>query len=474
MRPRRKSKTWLEIDALEQRALLTLASGLPDLYYTPATTPGPLSVATPANSAVVRLTNPGEASVALKAIYQAGAYVDGAFDDLTWGIVFRPGVSRDGVLHAWQDQPWLADAKTDSAIQASALNVNDPMVAQQWAVAGGSAASVNAEKAWSRTAGQGVVVAVIDSGIDLAHPEFQSQLWVNTAELSGNRKDDDRDGFVDDVNGANFINQTGQVQDDADHGTFVSGIIAAAVNNTNGGVGLAPGAKIMALKVLDSAGNGSLNAAVNAIYYAVNHGAKVINASWTMSVGSPSLQAAITYASSRNVVFVTAAGNEGVNNDITPSYPGNYRYSNVLTVTAVDSSGKLADFSNYGKTSVDVAAPGMGIMSTVRGGYDTWDGTSMATPYVAATAALVASRRPDYTAAQIVAQIKATVHHTTDLTGKVASGGFVDAAAATDLAPYVPPPTPAKPVVTKPTPASVKPTPKPKRTPLPKRSPLKR
>lgn len=463
MRHKLKRQALLQMDSLEERALLTV-------------TPGPLSSATVSNSALIHLASRADAPVALKAIYDAGGYVDGAYDDTAWGIVFRPDVSRDGVLNAWKEQSWLANAETDSPIQASALNVNDPMAAQQWAMNGSSVASVNAEAAWGRTVGQGVVVAVIDSGIDLLQPDLKGQLWVNPNEINGNRRDDDRDGFIDDTNGANFLNNTGNVQDDAGHGTHVSGIIAASVNNTTGGVGLAPGAKIMALKVLDSAGNGSLNGAINAIYYAVNHGAKVINASWTMSFGTPALQAAVAYAANKNVVFVTAAGNEGVNNDITPSYPGNYRYSNVLTVTAVDNAGKLAGFSNFGATKVDLAAPGVNITSTVAGGtYEAWDGTSMATPYVSATAALVASLRPDYTAAQIVAQIKNTVHRTAALTGKVVSGGYLDTAAATNLAKYVPPAVTPAPVTTRPTPASVKkPITPVRRLPIPRKPPLKK
>jgi len=351
------------------------------------------------------------------------------------------------------------------------------MASQQWAIAGVDTASVNASTAWSRTVGQGVVVAVIDSGIDLNHPELKSQLWVNPGEVAGNKRDDDRDGFIDDIFGVNFLNNTGNVQDDAGHGSHVSGIIAAAANNSTGVVGLAPGSKIMALKVLDQYGNGSLNAAVNAIYYAVNHGAKVINASWTMSMGSPSLQTAMAYAANHNVVFVTAAGNESVNNDLVPSYPGSYRYNNVLTVGAVDSAGHLASFSNYGPSSVDVAAPGVGIMSTTAGSYESWDGTSMATPYVAATAALIASLRPDYSAAQIVNQIKATAHRSTELAGKIASAAYLDAGAATDLAPYVAPkvvtPTPPTTSVKSATPVAKPVWPFRKTTPV-KRSPVRK
>jgi subtilisin family serine protease len=440
MRIRRTTKRIVQIDLLEDRSLMTVApSNL-----------GPLCEPTTLNSAVIRLSASNQASQALKAIYDSGAYVDGAYDSTTWGIVFRPDVARDGVLKSWESSNWLAFSQTDSLIHSTALPVNDPMASQQWAIAGVDTASVNASTAWSRTVGQGVVVAVIDSGIDLNHPDLKSQLWVNTGEVAGNKRDDDRDGFIDDIFGVNFLNNSGNVQDDAGHGSHVSGIIAAAANNNTGGVGLAPGSKIMALKVLDQYGNGSLNAAVNAIYYAVNHGAKVINASWTMSMGSPSLQTAMAYAANRNVVVVTAAGNESVNNDQVPSYPGSYRYTNVLTVGAVDSAGHLASFSNYGPSSVDVAAPGVRIMSTTAGSYQSWDGTSMASPYVAATAALIASLRPDYSAAQIVNQIKATARRSTELAGKIASAGYLDAGAATDLAPYVAPKvvTPVPPTTT--------------------------
>jgi len=437
MRIRRNLKRIVLMEFLEDRSLMTLVS-----------TPGPLCEPTILNSAVIHLSDTKLAPQAMAAIYQAGAYLDGSYDAQTWGIVFRPEVSRDSILKSWENSGWLASSQTDSEIHASALPVNDPMAKSQWAIAGVDTASVNASAAWSHSVGQGVIVAVIDSGIDLQHPELQGQLWVNPGEVAGNRRDDDRDGFIDDTFGANFITNTGNVQDDAGHGTHVSGIIAAAANNNIGGVGLAPGSKIMALKVLDKFGNGSLNAATNAIYYAVNHGAKVINASWTMGMGSPSLQTAMAYAASHNVVFVTAAGNESVNNDIIPSYPGSYRFSNVLTVGAVDSAGHLASFSNYGPSSVDVAAPGVAILSTIPGSYVTWDGTSMAAPYVTATAALIASLRPDYSAQQIVDQIKATAHRSTELAGKIACAGYLDAGAATNLPAYSPPTTVTPPSTT--------------------------
>lgn len=445
MKPRRPLKLRLSpVIALESRELLSVSGA------------GPLATATVDNSAVIQLASTTSSSKMVEVIYESGGYADGSYGASTWGVVFGPGVSRDDILNQWQNSGIIDSYSTDEAIHASALPVSDPMAPQQWAIAGGATASVNAGAAWSRTVGAGVIVAVIDSGVDYNHPELAGQLWVNPGEAAGNNRDDDKDGIIDDVHGANFINNTGYIYDDAGHGTHVSGIIAAAANNGNGGVGLAPGAKIMALKVLDSMGNGSLNAAVKAIRYAVDHGAKVINTSWTMSIGSPSLQSAMAYAASKNVVVVTAAGNENTNNNIIPSYPGSYHYTNVLTVGAVDSSGRLADFSNYGSSSVDIAAPGVGILSTVPGSYDTWDGTSMASPYVAATAALIASLRPDYSAAQIVNQIKSTAHMTSELSGRIASAGYLDAGAATNLAPYVPstPTTTTRTVTKTPSPAA--------------------
>jgi len=182
----------------------------------------------------------------------------------------------------------------------------------------------------------------------------------------------------------------------------------------------------------------------------VNNGAKVINASWTMAVGSPALISAMSFAANRNVVFVTAAGNDRSNNDLVPNYPGSYRFSNVLTVAAIDANGKLADFSNFGASSVDVAAPGVSILSSTPGAYDVWDGTSMATPFVAATAALIASLRPDYTASQIVERIKATATRSIGLAGVIASAGYLDAGEATNLPAYVPPPQPTPTVLTPP------------------------
>src|SRR5262249_30714117 len=161
------------------------------------------------------------------------------------------------------------------------------------------------------------------------------------------------------------------------HGSHVSGIIAAAGNNGIGVVGVDWNAQIMPLKILGSDGSGTTDAAGSAVYFAVAHGARVINASWGGGDPSPALQNAISSAGAHGVVFVAAAGNSSASNDVIPTYPASYRLSNEIVVAAVDSSGNLASFSNYGATTVDVAAPGVNILSTVPGGYAWYSGTSM-------------------------------------------------------------------------------------------------
>jgi subtilisin family serine protease len=236
------------------------------------------------------------------------------------------------------------------------------------------------------------------------------------------------------------------VNDDHGHGTHVSGIIAAAGNNGNGIAGLNWNARIMPLKVLDAHGDGSTDKAVSAVYFAVDNGAKVINASWGGDTFSQAMLDALTYANAKGVVFVTAAGNEGANNDASKSYPASYRLPNVLSVASVDRGGQLAFDSNIGATTVDLAAPGVDIVSTVPGGFATYSGTSMATAFVSGTVSLLAGLRPYLNASQLVNRVRTAVKPLPSLSGKTVSGGVVD--------PYQviksETPTPVAPVVTPP------------------------
>jgi hypothetical protein len=217
-------------------------------------------------------------------------------------------------------------------------------------------------------------VAVIDDGVDFSHPDLSARRWVNPGETPNNGVDDDANGYVDDVNGWDVCHRDNTVHDDGDdsHGTHVSGTIAASVNN-QGIVGVAPNVEIMALKFLSDNGTGpgcnSTAGAIEAIGYAKKMGVKISNNSWGGGAFSQALKDAID---SSGQLFVAAAGNGGPdsvgdNNDATPMYPASYASANIVSVAAANNRGSLGGFSNYGKTSVDISAPGVSILSSVPG-----------------------------------------------------------------------------------------------------------
>ncbi len=338
------------------------------------------------------------------------------------------GVSASSAVRRLSADSTVAYATLDATIHAEALPFypNDPAFPQLWGLNNANNVDLDAPETYGVTTGSpGVIVAVIDTGIDLNNPDFAGRIWTNP----GN---DAAGGFPNDLHGWNFINSNNNVQDDDGHGTHVSAVIAAQGNNAIGVVGVAPSVQLMPLKFLDASGNGSTDEAVSAIYFAVNHGARIINASWGgVSYYGP-LAEAIAYANVHNVVFVTAAGNDGTNNDITPSYPASFREPNELSVAAVDRNGSLPSFSNFGASTVDIAAPGVGIISDVPTsisptGLESLDGTSMSTAYVSGVAALVASAFPTATAAQIVTRIDSTAKLLPSMAGKTISGGMADA-----------------------------------------------
>lgn len=262
---------------------------------------------------------------------------------------------------------------------------------------------INAPEAWAKGyTGQGVVVAVIDTGIDLSHPDLVSQIWVNQDEIAGDGIDNDRNGYVDDTQGWDFYSDDNRPQDENGHGTHVAGTIVAA-NNGVGATGVAYGAQVMALRALGSDGSGSLVDIITAVYYAVNNGAKVINLSLGGGGANAAMQQALKYAADHNVVVVAAAGNESA---ARPGWPASYAatLANVLSVGAYSQTQTRASFSNrVGTSGVEqVDAPGVSITSTVLGGgTGRMSGTSMATPHVAGLAALALSAVPGLTAAQL-------------------------------------------------------------------------
>lgn len=257
-----------------------------------------------------------------------------------------------------------------------------------------SDAPIQVEQAWATMSVSSYVpvVAVIDTGVDYNHEVFTeaNAIWRNTGEIASNGIDDDGNGYIDDVRGWNFVNNTNNPMDDEDHGTHVAGIILGITQDIFASTIANAKIKIMPLKFLDSNGSGATSDAIEAVYYAVQNGASIINASWGGGGYSKALEDAIIEAYNNKVTFVAAAGNASTNNDSSPTYPSNYGVSNIISIAATSDSDNMASFSNYGKQTVDIASPGVSILSTLpNNSYAYASGTSMATPIVAGIVALM-------------------------------------------------------------------------------------
>jgi subtilisin family serine protease len=318
-------------------------------------------------------------------------------------------------------RPGIAYAEPDYVLSVAATNPNDPNFAQLWGLnntgqTGGTPnADIDAPEAWDITKGSSsIVVGVIDTGVDYNHKDLATNIWTNPGESGVDRKghnkatngvDDDGNGYVDDVHGWDFINHDNNPMDDNGHGTHVSGTIGAVGNNGVGVVGVNWNVQIMALKFLSAAGSGSTSDAVLAVNYATmmhnlyvtsggTKGANIVltSNSWGGGGYSQALYDAINASGQANMLFVAAAGNNGANGAILPA---GYDLPNIISVAATDQYDAKASFSNWGLDSVDLGAPGVGILSTTPNNqYATMDGTSMATPHVSGAAALAWSVSP--------------------------------------------------------------------------------
>lgn len=325
---------------------------------------------------------------------------------------------------------------------------DDPLLKNQWGLHRYRGSDIDAPQAWANFTGErtsnNVVVAVIDTGIDYTHEDLKDRMWVNSGEIPLNGIDDDNNGYIDDVYGVDFANNDGDPMDDGMHGTHCAGTIGAAGNNALGITGLAwQGVRLMALKFMNGDGEGLVSDAVRSIDYALSNGARVMSNSWGVDSSDSALRVAIERAALAGALFTAAAGNDGIDNDQQPSYPCNYNVSNLISVAAIEPSGQLAFFSNWGITSVHIAAPGMNILSTIMGNqYRRFNGTSMATPFVSGVAALVLLQRPNITAEQLKAVILDSSLKTSNLAGKSTSGGLLNAWRALKLASTLEPPRP--------------------------------
>jgi thermitase len=285
---------------------------------------------------------------------------------------------------------------------------------------------IDAPTAWG-TRSSCAKVAILDTGIDTDHPDLKSNVY-KSEDKPNNGKDDDKNGYVDDTYGLNVIKGKGSGEDDNGHGTHVSGIVAGRGNNDVGVSGTCWSSKLLAVKFMNSKGKGSTSDAIAGIDYAVKQGFKIINCSFGSSSKSSSLHDAVDYAQNHNTLLVVAAGNDSENIDKHPLYPASYGDSNILAVAASTSEDGLADFSNFGSTAVDVAAPGDNIYSTyLGGGYRTLSGTSMAAPYVAGVAAILRKQQSDATYGNLRYAIRHKVDKPPALNGKVAYDGRLNA-----------------------------------------------
>lgn len=288
---------------------------------------------------------------------------------------------------------------------------------------------IEAPAAWDISTGSSsVLVGVIDTGVDVNHPDLQANIWTNSGEIPGNNIDDDNNGFVDDVHGYDFHNNDGDPTDDNGHGTHCAGTIGGVGNNGTGVVGVNWNVKIAGLKFLSGSGSGYLSNAVRAINYATMMGFDMTSNSWGGGGFSQVMYDAIKEARDAGILFVAAAGNSGLNADIFPMYPAAYDLDNIISVAATDSNDNLAYFSNYGAISVDLAAPGVNIYSTYKNGsYATLSGTSMATPHVSGVAALVLATHPGYGPSELKDAILNNADYIEDLDGLVLTAGRLNA-----------------------------------------------
>ena len=305
-------------------------------------------------------------------------------------------------------------------IRRSSVLPNDPEWKNQYALQ-----KIKAPQAWEKTKGSStVIVAVIDTGIDYNHKDLQGNIWKNPGEIPNNRKDDDGNGYVDDVYGWDFCNNDNNPMDGNRHGTHVAGTIAAATNNSLQVAGVAWNTKLVALKFLSDRGWGSVSDAIDAVAYCTAMDFPISNNSWGGGGSSRAMKEAIDRAGQNGHLFCAAAGNSGTDNDRKPHYPSSYLSPNVLAVAASDSADRLAHFTCYGRTSVDMAAPGVSILNLVPNNrLAKLSGTSMATPHVAGAAALVLSMNKGAGYAELKRTLMESVDSVQSYEGKMVAPG---------------------------------------------------
>lgn len=400
---------------------------------------------------------PGQFLVKLKPQFQAlnqqsitralGVEVKRQLPDSKWISVRRPMIETTAFALSAMKANSLVDQVEPNYIYRPVKLPDDPELQNLWGLhntgqtiivknedeqmsyEGRAGVDIGMEKAWEiQTGSKDIIVAVIDTGVDYNNPNLVDNIWVNEAEKNGQPGvDDDKNGYVDDVYGYDFVNVDNDPMDDHGHGTHCSGTIGATGNDGKGIVGVNWNVRIMPVKFLGPDG-GSTEGAIEAINYARKMGADIMSNSWGGGGESEALKEAIEDANKAGILFLAAAGNNGTNNDEQPFYPANYEVENLISVAAIDNAGQLADFSCYGAKTVHIAAPGVAVLSSILDGqYDYWSGTSMATPHVSGVAALVLANEPELTVKELRERLLKTAQPLFSIKGMVATGGMVNA-----------------------------------------------
>lgn len=337
----------------------------------------------------------------------------------------------DAVLSFSNQKQLVAYAEPDYLFFQNNLP-NDPSFSSQWGLQNTNYPDldISAVEGWNlHTSAASVLVAVIDSGVRYTHEDLAANMWHNPGEIPGNGLDDDGNGVIDDVHGADFYNQDADPNDDEGHGTHVAGIIGATGNNGLGVTGVCWQVQIMALKFLDANGTGAASDAVQAINYAVNQGAHLMNNSWGGDSFSQALQDAIANAGAHDIPFIAAAGNDARDTDVTKSYPACYDLNNIISVGSFSSSGSLSPFSNFGFTSVDILAPGASIYSpgnTSDTAYTTLSGTSQAAAFVSGSLALLKAEFPSESVPWLLKRLYDTTVPSPNFENRVRTDGRAD------------------------------------------------
>ncbi len=446
-KPKRGS-TRLALESLEVRTVPTASAIAPQWFKNatlPAITPAVANLQRsqwivelkPAQTATLRTVDD-----AAKFLKVPGTRIDVIMGLGEQGVFLVRGFGNPAAIkNTIERLPSVASISTNNVVRATEWS-NDPESSKLWGlnnqgqvingVAGTPDADIDLPEALAHATVQTqVVVGIVDTGIDYNHPDLRDNMWKNPGEIAGNNRDDDGNGFIDDVYGFNFVNNTGNPMDDDEHGTHVAGTIAASLNNSQGVAGIASGAaKLMAIKFLDANGSGTYANAIRALNYATMMSSrgvnlKVLNNSWGGYGNVPALEDAVNATNAAGMLFVASAGNESNDNDGEfKAIPASYAASNIISVAATNNLDELASFSNYGATTVDLAAPGVGILSTTPGNrYQSFNGTSMAAPHVAGALALAWACHPDKTSTEIQDALFGSVDALDSLDGAVATGG---------------------------------------------------